>query len=242
MGGYDTCNQAKGTTMPSDFIKGLRARLRIEENDKYAPIPKPTKKDMDHFEETAGFQLPQSYREFAMAFGAGDLARKFKFATPGSKDRAYDLSRFHRECRKFAVSDASLAYFPETDLPRALRMFWFSLDDIRSQYFGWDTLDLTDVKNHEYGIYILPDSKRVILRIAGSFPEFVNEFCLSRRGIAKFRGIDESEEPEPEPAFSRVTDFSNPRKDRKAAPKGGKRATVKRAAAKKATRTKKKKT
>jgi hypothetical protein len=226
--------------MPSTFIKQLRARLRIHANDKYAPLPKPTKNDLDRFEEEAGFPLPHSYRKFAMSFGAGDLARTFKITVPGAKDRAYDLIRFHRECSRLGTDDASLAYFSVEDRPRARRIVWFSLNNTRADCIGWDPLDLTDEKCHEYGIYILPHSEPVVERIAGSFPEFVGTFCLSRRGMAKFRGVSESDVPEPELSFSQVTDFKNPRKGRKPTRKREKRVNAKPRIEKKATRTKKK--
>lgn len=227
--------------MPSNFIKELRARLRIAANDKYAAIPRPTKNDLDHFEGKAGFRLPRSYREFVMSFGAGDLARTFKITGPGAKVQAYDLLHFHRECSRLGTDDASLAYFSEVDRPRARRIVWFSLNDTRADYIGWDPLDVTDEKCHECGIYILPHSEPLIERIAASFAEFVEEFCLSRRGMAKFRRVDESEEPEPELSFSPVTAFTNPRKGGKASAKGRRQASTTRAASTKANRTKKNK-
>ena len=59
-------------------------------------FPKPTDKDVEKFEAKRKVNLPASYREYAKAFGAGDLGGYFRIKVPGGAKSSVDLEAFNK--------------------------------------------------------------------------------------------------------------------------------------------------
>jgi hypothetical protein len=62
-------------------------------------------------------------------------------------------------------------------------------------YVGWDRQDVTDPAGPEYGIYRLPHSRHEVERLAGSFREFVEGYCLGEGFLRDAPGWDVEAEP-----------------------------------------------
>src|SRR5689334_13955435 len=150
----------------------LQARLAIWEDDD--AVPKPGPSALDAYEAATGFRLPESYRQFVLAFGPGELAGMFTIAAPGYADHPdedIDLGRMTRRFRRVAGfdrrTDEDLATWHD-DPVWARRLVLFA-KDIGPDYYGWDPEDVRDAGAHEYGIYALMHSDPRVLFLAGSF-------------------------------------------------------------------------
>jgi hypothetical protein len=183
----------------------LRGRLEIWEDDD--DVPKPSPAALDAYEAATGFRLPESYRQFVLAFGPGELAEMFTIAAPGypdNHDEDIDLGRMTRGFRKRAGferrSDEDLATWHD-DPRRAGRLVLFA-KDIGPDYYGWDPEDVRDAEAHEYGIYALMHSDPRVLNLAGSFREFIEEYCLGKGWVSEVGHEWPEEDPWPRMVFS----------------------------------------
>jgi hypothetical protein len=183
----------------------LRDRLEIWEDDD--DVPKPGTSALDAYEAATGFRLPESYSQFVLAFGPGELGGLFMIAAPGYPDHPdedIDLGRMSRGFRKRAGferrSDEDLAGWHD-DPRRARRLVLFA-KDIGPDYYGWDPEDVRDTEAHEYGIYALMHSDPRVLNIAGSFREFIEEYCLGDGWVSEVGHEQDEEDPWPRMEFS----------------------------------------
>lgn len=135
------------------------------------PVRKPTIAQLNRFERESGFRLPESYRQYIVAFGPGRLFHDWDIAAPGYSDfpTKRDLARLNSDYRPGARSLES-GLLPESEVPRLARCFYFC-----SKYkdlFGWDPEEVCDEVKHEYAVYRLTECHRV-LRVADSFAGFI---------------------------------------------------------------------
>jgi len=135
---------------------------------------RPTALDLDRFEAERGLKLPRSYRNYAVIFGPGLLARYFDIAVPGCRERAkrYDLALLDANSPSHYPVDLSEEIHPG-DSAQIRRMLFFC-ETVGAESIGWDTTELTDKTEQEYEIYLLPRIGELV-RIANSFPEFIND-------------------------------------------------------------------
>jgi hypothetical protein len=137
-------------------------------------LPKPTKEDLDAFEQEWEIKLPKSFREYAPIFGSGTLGRRFDIATPGYGRRArHDIAAMNRsKCIK------QLRKWEELELPDQLERAIFFCETVGQDYIFFDPADITDRRNHEYGIYALLRLEKKAKKIAESFKEFIETIVL----------------------------------------------------------------
>jgi hypothetical protein len=144
------------------------------------PVPKPRVASLDAYERKAGFKLPQGYREFLRVFGPGEFGCGHSIGSPGypgHSGESLDLTRLNLGFwANHSEEDWAVAKFWD-DMDRVRRMVLFGTTEW-ADYLGWDPQDVTDPARHEYGIYRLPHSRHEVERLAGSFWEFVGDYCL----------------------------------------------------------------
>lgn len=156
----------------------LRDRLGIVEGDDV--VPRPSEPALDRYEAATGFKLPQSYRQFVRTFGPGELGQVFTVYSPGYPDSGIDLGRMNQAFRKTASFDKRSDADPARshDDPRRARRLVLFAHDIGPDYYGFDPEAVRDAEAHEYGIYAVMHSDPRVVNIAGSFREFIEEYCL----------------------------------------------------------------
>lgn len=147
--------------------------LQIEPCDG-EPLPKPTFEVLNSFEAKHRIKLPRSYREYTIAFGAGELIAAVEIAAPapeGISDR-WDLFQFSQNhcCTEFDVNS-----YPAQDRDRAARLFFFGYEVVQHR-IGWDFNDVRDKSANEYGIYAARTDRRVAF-VASTFKEFIERTC-----------------------------------------------------------------
>jgi predicted DNA-binding WGR domain protein len=153
----------------------------------YRYVAKPTLQDLDAFEAASGFLLPRSYRDFALAFGPGELAQQFKIYTPGAfskRNEQNGLAHFNESYRTWKKHFAGSPSLTE----QAKRMIVFSTT-VGGDSIGWDPEDVCDTVNHEYGIFNITRHNDVE-RIGNSFEKFILDYCLGM-GYFRFWGLKE---------------------------------------------------
>jgi hypothetical protein len=138
--------------------------------------------DLDGYEARTGLKLPESYREFVLRFGPGELASTFQIAAPGYAryDVKVDLDRltpwFRRVSGLDTRSDAELANTYD-DPARARRVVLFCTT-FGGDYYGWDPQDVNDPAAPEYAVYILARHDTRVRKVADSFRAFIEDYCL----------------------------------------------------------------
>jgi hypothetical protein len=160
----------------------LEKRLDIVTQD--GVVKKPKIADLDQYERESGFNLPEDYREFALAFGPGGFGTgEWAFATPGFS-KGHDLVDLVKSCESWrrsrieGCSDADLSRSFGVDAARVRRLIPFCNRRTSGDGFAWDPSDVTDTDRHEYGIYHITFDRPPIVRVASTFREFVMDYAL----------------------------------------------------------------
>ena len=128
---------------------------------------------MAECESKLGISLPDSYKEFCTLFGGGMLFRLFSIAVPDGIPNRFNLSMKHEFWRNAMSPDVVNEYCPNPDI------FWRSIffaDDIRTDYYAWDTEDVTSAALSKYAVYRVRRDF-TLDRLTDSFEEFVVHAC-----------------------------------------------------------------
>jgi hypothetical protein len=164
----------------------LLAQIRALRGRKAVPLPRP--EALDAYEEASGLKLPEGYRHFALRLGPGDVGGDhFRIAAPG-----YPKNRDTVDLAKMSKRYRGLADLPHEDLaakyddPERVRRLVAFCDTGGGDYYGWDPQDVRDAASHEYGVYLVPRHGKSVENVAGSFLEFIGEYCLGPGYRAKF--------------------------------------------------------
>jgi hypothetical protein len=153
--------------------------------DNYVSTPGPA--SLDEYEAATGSRLPESYRQFILRFGPGELAEKFTIAAPGYSE--------HRSSQRIdlAVMNRRFQDLPDDffasgwDDPRqARRLILFCERTGGADYCGWDPEDVRDPAAPEYGIYALWHGDRRVMNVAGSFHEFIEDYLFGDNYLKYF--------------------------------------------------------
>lgn len=114
-------------------------------------LRRPSDRVLDAFENRQGWKLPKSYRQYIKVFGAGELFERWRIAAPGNQSWPYwDLDATNGALQLGADQEV---YFSESDRSILHRLFFFG--ELSGQDpIGWALCDKTNVKNHEYRIYV----------------------------------------------------------------------------------------
>ena len=139
-------------------------------------IPKPVKNDaITECESQLGIALPDSYKEFCGLFGGGMLFQLFTIGVPGGNPDVFNLRMKHEFWRNAMSSDEVNEYCPNPEI------FWRSIffaDDIRTDYYAWDTADVSSKKSSEYVIYRVRRDF-TLDRLTDTFQDFVLKTCIA---------------------------------------------------------------
>lgn len=148
----------------------LYRQLRIAESPAQTPAPKPRRNAFGEFEKHLGFRLPPSFRDFASVFGPGEFGAYVRLRAPGfAGNEALDLS----ECHRFTHEGDDILGEVYGDPERIRRLVFFATS-FTGDIFGWDPADVTDERAPEYAIWGLPRHQNALVRVAATFPEFVD--------------------------------------------------------------------
>ena len=146
--------------------------------------------DLDQFEAATGLKLPESYRGFATTFGPCELGY-YMIAAPQPRMRKvprgwYDLATLSRELHDNLAESTN-----SVDPARTLRTVFFATDGMSGSY-GWDPEEVGDARGHEYAVYVRYTEGRPYERLASSFGEFVQVYCVEedRRSRREGRNWD----------------------------------------------------
>jgi len=164
--------------------EALRQTLTICENTTLPTLPKPTDAELDRFERDTGFSLPKSYRAFAKVCGPGELAGDFHFTAPGyPKNERSDLAALNAIIRADEPRGPNFETFIESFCrdPEQVRRMVFFCGTGYGDWVGWDPEDVQDLVGREYGIYQWHGKQPS--KVADSFAQFVEVFCLARPGL-----------------------------------------------------------
>jgi hypothetical protein len=155
--------------MPSDIFD----RLEVIEPAQYSPLPKPTSNDLDAFEKASGLKLPKSFREFALRFGAGELAGYYRLAVPLPVHNDYDLAHFNQTAHGPEEDDL----WEGTASPEVIKRLVFFGATIGGEMYAWDPMEIRDTKSLEYAILYFPQGEQGI-EVAGTFSELLENVWL----------------------------------------------------------------
>jgi hypothetical protein len=139
----------------------------------YVFAPKPTKKTLDGFENARHLNLPKSYREFALFFGAGELAGHYRITVPMSGSSDYDLEKFNTDYHG-DPDEHLLDQFGSSEVIEKCLFFCSSGGGV---VFGWKTDEVTAARGHEYAIYAFDFPPMV--KVASTFQKFVETYVMA---------------------------------------------------------------
>ena len=139
----------------------------------YSAVPKPSANDLVEFESLAKIALPKSYKDFAMVFGAGELAGFYRIATPLPIPDDYELGRFNKNLHG-EPDERLLAGYGSAEYQER---FYFFCSSGGGTFFGWKTDVVTIVSANEYPIYEFhePPNAR---KVSESFDQFIAKYIL----------------------------------------------------------------
>jgi SMI1 / KNR4 family (SUKH-1) len=163
----------------------LLSRLKVDREPNAVALPKA--RALDDYEKATGFTLPEGYRRFALALGPGDVGGDhFRIAVPGyPKNRdTVDLARMNQRYRGLADAPEGAAKYDDPGRVRRLVAFCHTGG---GDYYGWDPEDVRDAAAHEYGVYLVPRHGKRVEQVAGSFLDFLGDYCLGPGYRARLR-------------------------------------------------------
>jgi cell wall assembly regulator SMI1 len=127
--------------------------------------PKPTVDDVAHLERELGLRLPDSFKDFVAAFGAGDLGEFFKvYGVAPAGDSAALLTEAGRYRADFEQ------YGPRFNASEVERRLIPFASTYGGDMIGWD---VSGASGGEYPIVGLPRDGAAVVPVAPTFPEFV---------------------------------------------------------------------
>jgi hypothetical protein len=180
--------------VPKNPWQDLYHSIEIDGEPPFEPKPRPA--SLDDFERETGFTPPESDRPFVRRFGPGEFGCGFAIASPGDPNHpgtSLDLSRLDRGFWA-NHSEKDWAVGLQDAMDRVRRMV-LSCTTGWGDYVGWDRREVTAPEGHEDGIYRLPHSRHEVERLAGSFREFVEGYCLGEGFLRDAPGWDVEAEP-----------------------------------------------
>jgi len=147
----------------------LYRRLEIVIPPAAVPLPKPTNAALDRYEAETGSKLPRSYRQFVKVFGPGSLCEWFRICVPGYADRKMiDLREYDRGTHE--GDDLFSEIYGQPELVQRLVFFSHTFG---GDIIGWDPESRSKEEALDYMIYGLPRTERHIVKVADSFPKFI---------------------------------------------------------------------
>jgi hypothetical protein len=171
----------------------LLAGIKVYRRSNSVPLPKAGA--LDAYDKATGFRLPEGYRRFVLTLGPGDVGDAFRVAAPGyPKNRdTVDLAKMNRRYRAGVDSSSEADLAAKYDDPERVRRLVVFCDTGGADYYGWDPQDVRDAAAHECGVYLAPRHGSQVENVAGSFLEFIGEYCLGPGYRARF--LDKSLAP-----------------------------------------------
>jgi hypothetical protein len=143
---------------------------------------------LDHFERAYNFELPPSYRQFVRKFGSGRLSGWCEIFSAGPPNTDWgDLfwwNRVYWENMAGNVDDKTFKY--ETMDMVLFGRIW------SGEEYGFRKREITQKKPREYAIYAIARHYDEVIKLADSFPQFIQDFCMGD-GLMKFCQFDPSD-------------------------------------------------
>jgi hypothetical protein len=149
-------------------------------------LERPTARELDaaldDYESRANFRLPLAYREFVHWFGPGVLTGSWYVIAapipPRFRGRVGDACDLDKE--REMISDPEGYWASSCDPDKLRRLVLFGSTE-GGDWFFWDTADVRNPKQHEYGVYghAHGNSNAKVELVAPSFKAFVTEVCLA---------------------------------------------------------------
>ena len=152
--------------------KELFAKSKIELCEKSTPHL--TSNMVDILEKSIHQKLPKSYREFMLAFGPGEIAEYFRIYGPTKKKGQGDIRAFMEMNRQ--IVDVQIETFGDTGFIERMIPF---CDTIGGDVIVWDPSKPIGCDD-DYVIYMLPNDRNSIIKLATNFRDFVMKVCLSK--------------------------------------------------------------
>lgn len=159
-----------------------RVKLLLREGE---VLERPTSRELDAaldgYEGRAGFRFPLAYREFVHRFGPGSLtASWFELAAPipprfrGRVADVYDIDK-----QREMIHDPNGYWATSCDPDKLRRLVLFASTE-GGDWFFWDTTDVRNASQREYGIYghAHQNHGAKVELVAPSFKAFVTQLCL----------------------------------------------------------------
>lgn len=139
----------------------------------YRFLPIPTETTLARFEAGHSVKLPRSFRDFALRFGAGEIAGFYRIAVPLPIENDYELGQFNRTLH----GEPSDRLLEEYGSPEVIERFLFFCATGGGIFFGWNTDELTNATENEYAIYEFPEVPK-LKKVATSFHAFIMDYVL----------------------------------------------------------------
>lgn len=151
-------------------------------------VQRPTHQTIGEFERESGIALPESYKQFVMLFGPGQLANDVSIRVPNcvsanpvasrcSLNYIMDLATWNRELRSEGQLDENRVISLYKNPQLILRVLFFA-DNLAGDLFGWDPENPIPNSDGEYPIYVLRREDYEILEHKRSYPAFIFETVL----------------------------------------------------------------
>ena len=148
----------------------LYNRLDIWGEDEEDKVPLPTQKDIEAFESSTGFQLPDSYKGFILQFGTGYLCNlmMLKSVNVPNGVSSTDILRASKNYHDHYEHEEG----SQTVTLKAKRSWYFGHttwgDDL-----AWDPESVTSQSPLEYDVWLLPRFGDDFERVADSFDSLI---------------------------------------------------------------------
>ncbi|MGE3807281.1 MAG: SMI1/KNR4 family protein, partial [Gemmataceae bacterium] len=138
---------------------------------------RPVAAALDRFQSQRGLLLPDSYRDFALRFGPGELGGLLRLTAPGYPgDDTLDLAE--HDAFMHSGDDGLIQ---DHGHPELLTSLFYFASTYAGDTLGWDTREFRDSRHHEYDIYLLPRYKdEGISHLATNFVGLIDDLLAGR--------------------------------------------------------------
>jgi len=148
----------------------------------------PSDDRLQHFGGLLGIFLPATYRQFTKRLGAGQLSGWCEFfSCAAGVSVSWDMFLWNLNHKRFVLEAGTRA---DERAPRLIIFgrLWCGED------YGWDTGEVTRKRKYpqEYAIYSVSKFMDRTTNLAGTFPEFITDFCMGD-GLLKYTGLGRDE-------------------------------------------------